>query len=85
MSINLINSARDLYSTAQNRANNAATALANQPLLSFSPPTENSLVAQQSLISSVLELKKSEFEAKSAAKVLETDQKTTGALLDVLA
>lgn len=85
MSISLINSAVDLYNTAQNRANNAASAIARQPVENSSTATGNAPIAEQSVISSVLELKKSEFEAKSAAKVLEADKKTTGALLDVLA
>jgi hypothetical protein len=79
----LSSSGLDLLLSSQAISSSAAREIANSTL----PKTETGQTSyqQDALIKPVLDLKKAEPQTSAAAKILDTEQKTLGALLDVRA
>ncbi|MFA5982587.1 MAG: hypothetical protein WC782_01085 [Methylococcaceae bacterium] len=83
MSLSISNNARNLFASAQDKASNAAVNLAKLPAQSSATSAIQS--NSQSSTQDLVNLKESEIEAKTAAKLLATDKQISGSLLDVLA
>jgi hypothetical protein len=78
-----ISSGVNLLNTAQQRSENAAREIASQSIQKTD--TGGVPYNPESLIKPVLDLKRAEIETASAAKILETDKKMIGSILDIKA
>lgn len=83
MEINsLTNSATSLITSAQQKAASAAQTIATLPVQKDEVGGSRDYGSQE-LFKPILSLKESEMETKAGVKLLETDKKIRGALLDI--
>jgi len=83
MSITPTTSAVNLINTAQQKSADAAQVIAKLPIQNNE--VGSSEFKSDDIIKPVLSLKEAEFETSAAVKLLETDKKTIGSLLDISA
>ncbi len=76
-------SALNLINSSQQRAANAAEEIASASIQTGE--VGGSEGKANDLFKPIVSLKEAEFEAKAGAKILQTEQKTTGTLLDIKA
>lgn len=83
MDISPTNSALNLINGAQNKSAEAAHKIATLPIKN--DEVGSSEFEPRDIIKPVLSLKEAEFETSAAVKILETEKKTIGSLLDIKA
>lgn len=83
MNITPTSSAVDLINTAQHKAADAAQVIARLPIQNNEVGSAD--FNSSDIIKPVLSLKEAELETSAAAKLLETDKKMLGSLLDIKA
>ena len=81
MNISPTNSAMNLISGAQHKSADAAHKIATLPLKNNE--VGRSEFEPRDVIKPVLSLKEAEFETSAAFRILETEKKTIGSLLDI--
>ncbi len=83
MTVTLNTSAVNLFNNAQFKSADAAQAIAKLPMQNNEVGSMDFIATD--LIKPVLSLKEAELETSAAVKLLETDKKTIGSLLDIKA
>lgn len=83
MEISPTNSALNLINGAQHKSAEAAHKIATLPIKN--DEVGSTSFETQDIIKPVLSLKEAEFETSAAVKILETEKKTIGSLLDITA
>ncbi|HBA67052.1 MAG TPA: hypothetical protein DCZ48_12920 [Methylococcaceae bacterium] len=83
MDISPTNSALNLINGAQHKSAEAAHKIATLPIKN--DEVGSSEFEPRDIIKPVLSLKEAEFETSAAVKILETEKKTLGSLLDIKA
>lgn len=84
MNINPLSSATNLISSAQQKANTAAQTIAELPLQNQEVVSTEPFQTSD-LFKPVLSLKEAEFETSAATKIIKTQDKMLGSILDVKA
>jgi len=83
MNISPDSSAIQLFSSAQQKSNDAAVQIAKSPIQSNEVGSSN--FNQEDIIKPILSLKEAEFETSAAVKLLNAEKEMLGALIDVKA